>query len=97
MMKNKRTYRKAARIAMISLAVIVGIVLLAQFFTWGDKYDRTVAQRQKECWKEIYLIIEASHVKKADWIKQTVSNQSSGFGGVDYCGTLELIKNGQDQ
>lgn len=95
-MKNKLIYQKAAKIALASIAAAVGILLLVRLFAWADKHDVEAAQRQKECWREIYLIIEESPGKKADWVKQTVSNQSSALGGVDYCKTVKLIKNGPD-
>lgn len=89
-------HKKAVRIGLVLIALAVGIPLVVQLFAWADKYDAQSALHQKECWKEIYLIIEGSPEKKGDWIKQTVSNQSSALGGVDYCKTLKLIKNGPE-
>ena len=88
--------RKIRKIFVISFTVIAVIGIFALLFLWADRNARDSAQRDKECWKKIYEIIEASPKDKADWIKQTISDRVSFRGGVDYCSALEFIRNGTE-
>ena len=88
--------RIMSKIFVISFAVIVVIGIFTILFFWADRNERDAAQRDKECWKKIYEIIEASPKDKADWIKQTISDRVSFRGGVDYCRALEFIRNGTE-
>ena len=69
---------------------------MIQLFSWANRHDQNEIMKQKECWNEIYGIIEKSSKEKADWIKETISIRRGLGGGLDYCSTLEFIKNGQD-
>lgn len=80
----------------ITLAASAAIGLIMLIFSWAERRDQNAVMKQKQCWKEIYYVIEKSPREKSDWIKQTVTNQASLFGNVDYCGTLKFIENGQE-
>lgn len=90
---DRRRLVKVLAISFFIVAASGGIMLL---FSWGKKHDREVLQRQKECWKAVYVIIEKSPKEKTDWIKQTLTNSKSVLGGVDYCGALDFIKVEED-
>ncbi len=79
---------------IVVFAVLIGI--LALIYRWDDKSKKEYALRDKQCWKEISAIVEASPKEKADWIKLTIRNMAFR-GDVSYCGALEFIKDGQNQ
>ena len=80
---------------IVILAVLFGILVL--LYIGAAKSEKEDAIRQKQCWNEIYAIIETSPQSKADWIKLTIQNRANYRGDVDYCSARDLIKNGQDK
>lgn len=94
-MKGK-AIRTMGKVLGITLAASLAIGLFILLYFWAERQDRNTIMKQKQCWKEIYAVIEKSPKEKADWIKQTVTNRASLFGNVDYCGTLYFIENGQE-
>ena len=94
-LRNKAV-RKMVKAVAIAGTASIGIIVINQLFSWADRQDQREHLKQKECWKEIYSIIEKSPKEKVDWIKQTIEDRISFLGGVNYCNALELIKNGQD-
>ncbi len=95
-LKNRKIYRLAKTLA-ISAVAAAGIGLFIYLLSWADRGDKQEFLRQKECWKEIYAIIEKSPKEKAEWIKETIANRRSFRGDVNYCGALEFIDNGQER
>ena len=99
MIKNtlkSKAVRTLGKILGITLAVSVVIGLFILSFSRAERHDRNAVMKQKQCWNKIYAVIEKSPKEKADWIKQTVTNQSSLFGNVDYCHIFDFIENAQE-
>ena len=94
--KNRAIFRLFTALVILVVAS-TGIWLLIQLFSWADRHDRREHLRQKECWKEIYFVIEKSPKDKAEWIKETISHRRLLLGGVDYGDALEFDKNGHDK
>lgn len=94
---KKVKVRKIGKVISVLLAVSAIIWFLIQIFSWAHRQDQHERMKQKECWKTIYTIIEKSPKEKAEWIKQTISNERLLLGGVDYCSALAFIENGQKQ
>lgn len=94
-MKGKAV-RTLGKVLGATLAALVVIWLVILLFSWAARNDRNAALKQKQCWNEVYAVIEKSPRENADWIRQTVTNRASLFGNVDYCGTLNFIEDGQE-
>lgn len=84
-------------VAVLTITILVlGGMGMHFMLNWNDRENRQQFLRQKECWKEIYAEIEKGPSAKAEWIKQTITNQITIRGGENYCRALKFIKNGQD-
>jgi hypothetical protein len=93
---KRKSIRTLGKVLGITLIASVAIWLVILLFSWAGRQDRNAVLKQKQCWKEIYVIIEKSPKEKADWLRQTVTNQTSLFGNVNYCGMLKFIEDGQE-
>ncbi len=90
-----KAFRRLVETFTGAAGTLVAIWLIIHLFSWAGRHDRRELMKQKKCWNEIYAVIEKEPKEKAEWIRRTVDDRRLLAGGVDYCGALEFIRNGE--
>jgi hypothetical protein len=77
----------------VVIAVIISMFVLVDI--WSDNKGKEEVVKQKQCWKDIYAIIDASPQNKADFVEVAIQDRMKYLKGVDYCSALKFLKNRQ--
>ena len=85
--------RDTAKKAGVVLLIFCGFMAFLYGFISVVNWSKESAwKEEKECFKELTLIMEQSSKEKREWIKNTILAEKSILGGTHYCNALELVK-----
>lgn len=82
---------KAEPIAPL-IAIVGAFAVFAGLYYVLSDIRGAEQERQKQCYKDLTLIVERSPRDKIDWIEKTIKAEKNILGGVSYCRVLELVR-----